>query len=78
MGIRVRLFFAQLFFYQRSIYGAVSDLCDEYNACQTKTGRPVLAEQSDPLFDATKMLMTTSTSWTEVLAQENVLQKYKE
>ena len=25
---------------QLSIYGAVSDLCDEYSSCQTRTGRP--------------------------------------
>ena len=30
-----------------SIYGAVSDLCDEYSACQARTERPVLAGQSD-------------------------------
>ena len=35
---------------QLTIYGAVSDLCDEYRACQTGTVRPVLAEQYDPLF----------------------------
>ena len=34
---------------QLSIYGAVSDLCDEYRTCQARTGRPVLAGQSDPL-----------------------------
>ena len=30
---------------QLIIYGAVSDLCDEYRACQARTGRPVLAGQ---------------------------------
>ena len=34
-----------------SIFGAVSDLCDEYSTCHARTGRPVLAGQSDPLFD---------------------------
>ena len=34
---------------QFRIHGAVSDLCDEYSACQARTGRPVLAGQSDPL-----------------------------
>ena len=28
---------------QLSIYGAVSDLCEEYKACHVRTGRPVLA-----------------------------------
>ena len=31
---------------QLSIYGAVSDLCDEYSACQARTVRPVLAHCS--------------------------------
>ena len=43
---------------QLSIYGAVSDVCEEYSTCHTSTEsichtsteRPVLAEQSDPLF----------------------------
>ena len=42
---------------QLSIYGAVSDLCDEYSACQTRAGRPVLAGQSDPLFVPKSSLM---------------------
>ena len=29
---------------QLSIYGAVSDLCEEYSSCQTRTGRLVAAE----------------------------------
>ena len=63
---------------QLSIYGAVSDLCDEYSACQARTGRPVLAGQSDPLFERARLLMTTPTPSTEVPAQEHLLQKYKE
>ena len=50
---------------QLSIYGAVSDFCDEYNACQARTGRPVLAGQSDPLFEPARLLMTTPTPSTE-------------
>ena len=63
---------------QIRIYGAVSDLCDEYRACQARTGRPVLAGQSDPLFEPARLLMTTSTPLTELPAQENLLQEYKE
>ena len=55
---------------QLSIYGAVSDLCDEYSACQARTWRPVLAGQSDPLFEPPTLLMTTPTPSTEVPAQE--------
>ena len=63
---------------QLSIYGAVSDLCDEHSACQTRTVRPVLAGQTDPLFEPARLLMTTPTPSTEIPAQEDLLQKYKE
>ena len=45
---------------------------------QTRTVRPVLARQSDPLFAPANLLIMTSTSSIEILAQENLLQKYKE
>ena len=61
-----------------SIYGAVSDVCDEYSICQTSTVRPVLAEQSDPLFAPADLLIMTPTLSIEILAQENQLQKHKE
>ena len=63
---------------QLSIYGAVSDWCDEYRACQARTVRPVLAGQSDPSFVPTSSLMKTPTPSTEVPAQEDLLQKYQE
>ena len=46
---------------QLSIHGAVSDLCEEYSACQTRTGGPILAGQFDPLFEPPKLLITTPT-----------------
>ena len=60
---------------QLSIYGAVSDLFEEYSACQTRTERPVLAGQYDPLFELSKLLITTFTFSIEVPAQENLLHK---
>ena len=63
---------------QLSIDGAVSDLCEEYSACQTRTVRPVLAGQSDPLLEPANLLITTPTRSIEVLAQENILHKCKE
>ena len=60
------------------IYGAVSNLCDEDSACHARTVRPVLAGQSDPLFEPARLLITTPTPSTEVPAQENLLQKYTE
>ena len=61
-----------------STYGAVSDLCDEYRICQARTGRPVVAEQSDPLFAPADLLVTTPTPSIETPAQENLLPKHKE
>ena len=63
---------------QLGINGAVSDLCEEYSICQARTGRPVLAGQSDPLFGPARLLITTPRPSTEVPAQEDLLQKYKE
>ena len=56
---------------QLSIYGAVSDVCQEYSTCQTRTGRPVLAGQSDPLFEPAKLLIMTPRLSIEIPAQEN-------
>ena len=76
---RLILFFAQIISVnQLSIYRAVSDLCDEYSACQARTGRPVLAVQADPLFEPASLLMTTPILSTDDLAQQDILQKYQE
>ena len=64
--------------HQLSVYGAVSDLCDEYRICQARTERPVLAGQSDPLFVPASSLIKTPTSSTDDLAQEDLLQRYQE
>ena len=63
---------------QPSIYGAVSDLCEECKTCHVRTGRLVLAGQSDPLFVPTSSLMKTHTLLTDDPAQEDLLQKYQE
>ena len=57
---------------QLSIYGAVSDLCNENRACQARTEGPVLAGQSDPLFEPASLLMTTPTPSTQAPAQDFV------
>ena len=46
---------------QLSMYGAVSDLCEEYRICQARTGRPFLAELFDPFFARADLLITTPT-----------------
>ena len=63
---------------QLGIYGAVSDLCDEYRVCQARTGRHVLAGQPDPFFEPASLLMTTPTPSSEVPTQEISVQKYRE
>ena len=57
---------------QLSLYGAVSDLCEEYSSCRTRTGRPFVAQQSDLLFEQARLLMTTLTPSTDDPAQERV------
>ena len=79
MGIRLKTVFRTIISVnQFSIYGAVSDVCEEYSTCQTSTGRPVEAEQSDPLFAPANLLIMTPRPSIEIPAQENLLQKYKE
>ena len=63
---------------QLSIYGSVSDLCEEYSACQARTGRPVVAGQFDPLFVPTSSLMKTPKLSIDDLAQEDLFLKFEE
>ena len=53
---------------QLSIYGAISDLCEECKTCHVRTGRPVVAGQSGPLLMSS--VMKTRTLLTDDLAQE--------
>ena len=63
---------------QLSIYGAVSDFCEKYKASHVRTGRLVVAGQSDPLFVPTSLLTKTFTPSSDDPAQEELLQKYQE
>ena len=63
---------------QLSIYGAVSDVCEECKSCHARTGRLVLVGQSDTLFVPSSSLMKTPTPSTDDPAQEDLLQKYQE
>ena len=61
---------------QLSIYGAVSDLCEESKTCHVRTGRPVVTGQSNPLF--VPSVMKTHVPLTDDLAQEaNLSQRYQ-
>ena len=70
MVIRLKLFFAQLFLLISSVSTEQSDSCDEYNACEARTVRLVVAGQSDPLFEPASLLMKPPTPSTEDLPQE--------
>ena len=62
---------------QLIIYGAVSDLCEKYKVCHGRTGRLVVAGQSDPLFVSS--VMKTHIPLTDDPAQEeDSLQRYQE
>ena len=45
------------------------------SSCQARTEKPVLAGQSDPLFEPAKLLIMTPRPSIEIPAQENLLQK---
>ena len=55
-----------------------SDLCEECSSCRTRTGRLVVAEQSDPHFAPADLLTMTPTLSLEIPAHANLLQRHKE
>ena len=61
---------------QLSIYEQVSDLCEDCKTCHVRTGRPVVAGQSDPLF--VPSVMKRPTPSTDDPAQEDLMQRYQE
>ena len=56
---------------QLSTYGAVSNLCDECKTCHVRTGRPVVAGQSDPLFVPSVMKRHTHL-WPMILRKKKI------
>ena len=63
---------------QLSNYGAVSDMCEECDTCHDRTGRPVVAGQSNPFFAPS--VMKTHIHLTDDPAQqeEDLLRRYRE
>ena len=61
-----------------SMYGAVSEKCEECDTCHDRTGRPVVEGQSNPLF--VPSVMKTHVPLTDDSAQheEDLLQRYQE
>ena len=73
MVIRLKLFFAQSFLSISSVSTGQSQSCVKSAVCATpSTGRPVVAEQSDPFFAPADLLIMTPTSAVEIPAQENL------
>ena len=63
---------------QLSIYGAVSNLCEECKTCHVRTGKPVLAGQSDPMFVPTCVMKTYTPLTDDPAQEEDLLQWYQE
>ena len=78
MEIRLKLLFAH-FLLISSVSTERSQICVRNTILvKTSTGRPVLAEQSDPLFAPANLLIMTPRPSIEIPAQEILLQKYRE
>ena len=47
---RLKLFRTVISVNQLSLYGAVAEMCEEYESCHDRTEKPVARGQSGPLF----------------------------
>ena len=59
-----------------SLYGAVAEICEEYESLHERTGRPVVIGQSNPSF--VPSVIKTNIPLNDDPAQEDLLQKYQE
>ena len=62
---------------QLSLYGAVAEMCDEYESCHDRTGRPVVRGQSSPSF-VTSVIKTNILLNDDPAHKEFLLQRYRE
>ena len=62
---------------QLSLYGAVAEMCEEYESCHDRTGRPVVEGQSNPLF-VPSVLKTNIPLTDDPAQEEDLLQRYRE
>ena len=60
-----------------SIYGAVAEMCEECKTCHVRTGRPVVAGQSNPLF-VPIVMKTHIPSTDDPVQEEGLLRRYRE
>ena len=63
---------------QLSIYGAVSDLCEELKTCHVGTGRLVLTGRSESLFVPTSVMKTHTPLTDDPAQEEDLLQRCQE
>ena len=68
----MKLFRTIISVYQLSIYGAVSDLCEECKTSHVRTGRLVVAGQSDPLFVPSVMKTHTHTHFRLMILRKKI------
>ena len=79
MVIRLKLFFAQSLLSTSPVFTEHSQICVKNTvAVEQEQGRPVVAEQSDPLFAPADLFIMTPTPSIEVPEQENLWQMQKE
>ena len=62
---------------QLSIYGAVAEMCEECKTCHVRTGRLVVAGQSNPLF-VPSVMKTHIPSTDDPAQEEGLLRRYRE
>ena len=75
---RLKLFFAQLFLLiSFSLYGAVAEMCEEYESHHDRTGRPVVRGQSSPSF-VPSVIKTNILLNDDPANEEYLLQRYRE
>ena len=62
---------------QLSLYGAVTKMCEEYESCHDRSGRPVVREQSSPSF-VPSVIKTNTPLNDDAAKEEHPLQRYRE
>ena len=62
---------------QLSLYGAVTVMCEEYESCHDRTGRPVVRGQSGPSF-VPSVIKTNMPLNDDPAKEEYLLQRYRE
>ena len=76
---RFKLFFAAITSVnQLSLYGAVAEMCEEYESCHDRTGGPVVRRQSSPSFGPNVINANVPLNNEDPTHKELLLQQYGE